>query len=264
MKVLGVVQFRQKKFKILGVEEPWLSIFGDLPDAFIGIVYGQPGNGKTEFLMQFAAYLTRFGKVAWLAYEQGHAKDFQDAMNRNITDDMIGKFLAIDPEEERDESLTLFQELCNYIDRRNSPQFYFIDSYDYTAFTWEEIKELKLLCKKKRKTIIFISHSEGKRPKTVNGRRIEHDGAFGIFVSKFIAYVHKNRFGGMEDFIVYEKAARKKNPLYFQQKDEAEEREKAAEKVLQTKRKKRRAPAGNVDGFDNNEPRNFDDEVDDE
>ncbi|MRG45514.1 hypothetical protein GFS24_10335 [Chitinophaga sp. SYP-B3965] len=217
MKVLGVVQFKQKRFKLLGIAAPWLKALGNLPAAFMGIIYGKPGNGKTEYCMQLAAYLTNFGKVAWLSYEQGHGFDLQLAVNRNIDERHTGKFLVIDPEEDIPPGVSLFEDLDNFLSKRNSPDFVFIDSLDYTRFTWAEYLALK---KKhgKKKGIIFISHAKGKGPKTNIGEQIEHDGAFGIFVSKFIAYIHKNRYGGTDDYIIYEERARQLNPLYFEQK----------------------------------------------
>lgn len=217
MKVLGVVQFKQKRYKLLGIEAPWVQTLGNLPACFMGIIYGKPGNGKTEFCMQLGAYLTNFGKVAWLSYEQGHGFDLQLAFNRNIDERHTGKFLVIDPEEDIPPGMSLYEDLDNFLSKRNSPDFVFVDSLDYTGFSWAEYKALK---KKhgKKKAIIFISHAKGKGPKTNIGEQVEHDGAFGIFVSKFIAFVNKNRFGGTDDFIVYEKRARQLNPLYFEHK----------------------------------------------
>lgn len=213
MKALGIEQFQQKKFKLLGFSGKWRDSFGDLPDAFSAIVYGDSGNGKTELCMQLAKYLSTFDKVAWLSYEQGHGIDLRMAMERNNPEEMAGKVVFIDPLENRKEGMGMFEELCRYLYRRNSPRFIFIDSVDYCAFTWEQVKFLKEKFRK-RKCFIYISHSLGNKPKTEVGRKIEYDAGIKIQVKKFIAYV-KSRYGGMEDFIIYEEKAREMNPNYF-------------------------------------------------
>lgn len=241
MKQLAVKQFLQKTFKVLGLAGYWLEVLGNLPVAFIAIIYGNSGNGKTEFCMQLAKILAAFDKVAWLSYEQGHGMDLQLAVERNKMDEVSGKFVIIDPLEGIDEAAlsinpgkTIYEALDKYMSKPKSPRFIFIDSLDYTQITIDQYFALKRKHGKK-KTLIFISHAEGKYPATKTGRKIEYDGGVGIFVKKFIAYTHKNRFGGSKDHIIYEKRARELNPLYFAKPDQAKQPKKRGRKPKEEK-----------------------------
>lgn len=215
MKSLGVQQFLQKKFKLLGIDGEWRGLLGELPDAFTGIIYGASGNGKTELCIRLAKYFTLFEKAAWLSYEQGHGYDLQRAIVRNDMMLCNGKFTVIDPMKKMKPGMTIFQELDKYLGKRGTPRFIFIDSLDYTRITFEQYDALKQKYGHK-KAIIWISHAEGKKPKSAVGRDIEYDGGFGILVSKFIATPIKSRFGAIEDYIIWEERARAMNPLYFE------------------------------------------------
>lgn len=214
MKSLGVEQFLQKKFKLLNINGKWKDTFGALPSAFVGIVYGKSGNGKTEFLIQLSKYLAGFGKVAWWSYEQGHGYDLQLAVERNNMQQVSGNFIIVDPLAKRKPGISLFEELKAAMAKRNSPQFFVIDSYDYIRLTQDEYCELKVRFGH-RKGIIFVSHEQNRKPKKAVAEYIEYDGGFGIYVSKFIAYPNKNRFGGIEPFIIWDERARELNPLFF-------------------------------------------------
>lgn len=226
MKVLGAKQFHQKKFKLLGIEGKFYGLLGDLPKGFIGIVYGKSGNGKTELCLQMAKYFTKFDKVAWLSYEQGHGYDLQKGVVRNDLHTESGKFLVIDPKLDLEQSNrppndVFFDDLWQFLDRRKSPRFVFVDSVDYTRFTLDQYFKLKERFEKTH-CIIFISHCKNNEPETKVGQKIEYDGAFGILVKKFIANPKKNRYGGTKDYIIYEPKARELNPLYFSKLEAAD------------------------------------------
>ena len=218
MKTLGVVQFQQKRFKLL--EQPegqFKRTLGDIPAHFQMIIYGNSGNGKTEFCIQLAKYLTKYGKVQWLSYEQGHGYDLQKAINRNKMEEVSGDFLVSDPIADLPHNVTFLEDLDKHLSKRNSPEFIFIDSLDSTGFNWDDYDHLKRKFGKK-KAFIFISHATGKKPMKRIGEQIMYDGGIGIYVKDFIARVEKNRFGGFDDYIIYEKMARERDPLYFKLK----------------------------------------------
>lgn len=215
MKTLGVKQFQQKTFKLLPQPEgEFKQHLGTLPRNFITIVYGSSGNGKTEYCIQLAKYLAKFGKVQWLSYEQGHGKDLQDAVNRNNMDEVSGNFLVSDPSEDLPANVSFIEDLDKHLSKRNSPDYIFVDSVDYTGFKWEDYDLLKRKYGKK-KGFIFISHARGKEPKSTIGERIKYDGHIGTYVKDYIAYQHKNRYGGFDAKVIYEKKARELNPLFF-------------------------------------------------
>ncbi|WP_143960254.1 P-loop NTPase family protein [Litoribacter populi] len=215
MKVLGVKQFHQMRFKFLPIgDTKFAGTLGKIPYNFSAVIYGFSGNGKTEFCMQMAKMLCQFGKVAWLSYEQRHGSDLQEATKRNRMDEESGVFYPIDPIEGT-EGVGLLEDLDNYLKKRNSPDFIFIDSIDYTGFSWADYTYLKNRYGQK-KAFIFISHSNknGALKKEISSK-ILFDGGMGIFVSKYIAHPEKNRFGGFEPYLVWEERARELNPAFF-------------------------------------------------
>lgn len=214
MKVLGVKQYQQKVFKMLPIAGEWLPTLGEIPAAFMCIIYGASGNGKTELCVKLAKYLTAFGQVAWLSYEQGHGADLQKAINRNKMEEVSGKIIFIDPTANLSHGTSYLEDLDKFLSRRNSPDFIFLDSLKYTRFTFEDYRYLKEKYGKK-KAFIWIEHATGKKPARQVGVDIEFDGHIGLFVSKYIAYVHKNRFSAFDPYVIYEKMARELNPLFF-------------------------------------------------
>jgi hypothetical protein len=132
--------------------------------------------------------------------------------------DVNGKFLIIDPLDNRKQGESLYGALDSYLGKRSTPHFIFIDSLDYLRITTEEYFALKEKHAKKR-GIIFISHANGNEPKTRTAKDIEYDGMFGIHVKKFIAHPKKNRLGGFEDYIIWEEGARNRNEQYFRKKE---------------------------------------------
>lgn len=247
MKVLGVKQMQQKAFKLLKfLDVQWKGILGSIPSAFILIVYGHSGNGKTEFLLRMAKFFTRFGTVAWLSYEQGHGYDLQLAINRNNMEDVSGSFLIIDPCANKPHHVSYLEDLDNYLSKRNSPQFVFIDSLDYLNWKFEDYLYLKeKFVVKKKKTIVFVSHAKGSEPKSAIGERIKYDGGMGFRVSKFIAYPDKNRFGGNDPYVIWEEKARELNPLFFKPstKDQPKEAGKTAKKKPEKVKEMAETPA---------------------
>jgi len=214
MKVLGVDQFHKKKYKIMPYDGRHIGALGRIPYNFVMVIYGESGNGKTECAVQLAKDLTPHGKAAWLSYEQGHGFDLHTASSRNKMEEVSGKFMVIDPNEGRKPGKTFLQELDEYLSKRGSPRFIFIDSLDYTRFTWEDYVYLKEKYGK-TKSFIFIAHATGSKPKLRITEQIYYDGGIAWLVKNYMIWPKKNRFGGFEPSPVWEQKARELNPKYF-------------------------------------------------
>lgn len=216
MKVLGVKQFHQKTFKLLNLKNSkFKGLLGNVPKYFTAVVYGFSGNGKTEFCIQLAKELTKFGKVAWLSYEQRHGYDLQLATVRNKMQENSGKFLVVDPLANRKPNVPIVEDLDTYLSKRNSPDYIFIDSVDYTGISKADYQFLKEKYFEK-KGFIFIAHSSknGVLRKSI-AEDIVFDGGMGLLAKDFICDPIKNRFGGFEPYIIYEEQARIRNPAFF-------------------------------------------------
>lgn len=226
MKVLGVVQAQQMKHKFLGFDGKFKATFGNVPKSFQCIIYGKPGQGKTEMCIQLAKYLCDFGTVLWLSYEQGHGADLQSAINRNSMEEVKGSFFISDPLQKLNPGTTLLNDLMGYLSKRGSPEFIFVDSADYTGF--KKADYIKLKEKFKNKAFIWIGHGKGKGHRNTIGEDIEFDGHIGIWVDKYIGHVQKNRFSAFEPYIVYPERARLLNPKYYAERDKMHENQSKA------------------------------------
>jgi hypothetical protein len=220
MKALGVVQYEQKKFKLLNLDgSPFKEVFGNIEKHFICVIGGFSGNGKTEMSLQFAKTLCKHGKVAWVSYEQRHGYDLQTAIIRNNMREVSGSFIPIDPIANKPKGVSYLEDLDNYLSKRNSPDYIFIDSLDYTGWRWDDYIYLKEKFAGK-KTLIFLCHTDkaGNCRKTIS-TDIYFDGGLFILVQKYIATPIKNRYGGFEPYVIWEKKARELNPLFFDPKN---------------------------------------------
>lgn len=229
MKTIGGHQLLSMTFPRLPVSERWYGILGRLPEFFYGIVYGNSGEGKTEFCVQLAIELSRFGKVEWVSYEQGHGPDLQDAAARNnvqnypisfsnpwvSTKRKANKVVLNYPRCKNERINQLFEELIMKIAAKKSAKFWFIDSADTCKFTKEMCEYLRTTVGA-RKGILFIGHGKGGEPKSGLGQDIEFNGSIGFYVEHFIAYPNKSRWQGNKPLVIVEHLARERNPLFFE------------------------------------------------
>lgn len=216
MKPLGIKQFHQKTFTLLNLKgSKFAGLLGNVTKHFVCVIYGYSGNGKTELCVQLAKELAGHGRVAWLSYEQRHGFDLQTATKRNRMEEVSGNFIPIDPLANIKKGVSLLEDLFEYLKKKGSPEYIFIDSIDYTGFTFDDYKLLKETFEGK-KTLIFIAHADksGNLKKSVS-RDVLFDGGMGIRVKDFIAEAEKNRYGGFEPYIIYEPKARERNPAFF-------------------------------------------------
>ncbi|WP_149913513.1 P-loop NTPase family protein [Sphingobacterium cavernae] len=225
MKALGIVQFHQKKFKLMDLEgSDFQPTLGNIPLHFICVIGGYSGNGKTEFCVKLAKELVKYNlssKAAWFSYEQRHGFDLQTATKRNKMEEVSGRFIPIDPIANLPKGVTFLEDLDNYLSKRNSPDYVFIDSVDYTGWKKEDYIYLKEKYEGK-KTLIFICHTDRSgNPRKSIAADIIFDGGMFILVQKYIATPQKNRFGGFEPYVIWEQKARELNPLFFDPKNKA-------------------------------------------
>lgn len=195
------VEVIEKKFPLLPFEGEWKESFG-MPDrAFTAIAWGESTNGKSSFAMQWARYLTNFGKVAYNSLEEGISHTMQMNLQRNFMGTTVGKFLLLDREP--------IAMLMERMGKHKSPDFYVIDSLQYMRMRESDYKELKLLAYEKRKGLIFTSHAQGKLPKGALADYIRYDVDLKLRIEGYRVFPGGRLNGGGKPFTIWHEGAAK-------------------------------------------------------
>jgi len=206
MRSIGINTLLKKKFDVYEFSDEWYESFNSPEKNFKALIYGLPGNGKTEFCIKWAKYLTKFGKVYYNSHEQGISKSLQDAAVRNALDEVAGKLIFGNKE-----TLT---EMTDRLGRRNSPKIVFIDSLDYMNLTDGQYKVLTE--RFPRKAFVIICWEKSNTPQSNYAKKIEYMADIKIRVQDFIAYP-RCRFGGNIPFVIWDKPRKKNSPNLFNQ-----------------------------------------------
>ena len=202
-RTLGVHYIMNKVYKSLQLQGCWLDTFGAISDPFTMLVYGHPKNGNTTFMMMFAKYLTRFGKVFYNSIEEGDSKTIQDALIRCRMDELEeGKFMLGDR--------YFYTDLMEKLAKPNSGRFVFIDSRDFINLTCQQFKKLKATFK--HKSFIIICWETAGKPSGKFAKDIEFIVDVVVHVSNFKAHP-RSRFGGNQDFIIWDRKPAKGEQL---------------------------------------------------
>jgi hypothetical protein len=188
-----------KKFHPLEFTGEWEATLGKPDKAFSAIIWGGTTNGKTEFGVMLAKYLTNFGKVAYNSLEQGMSATMQKALERNHMEACENSFMLLDREP--------FDELLARMSKPKSPDFLLIDSVQYTRITKAQYYQLKELMLRKGKGIIWISQAKGKLPKGALADDIMFDVDLKLFVEGFKMFPDGRLNGGGEPYVIWAQKA---------------------------------------------------------
>ncbi|MFN8238608.1 MAG: hypothetical protein U0T77_10600 [Chitinophagales bacterium] len=194
MKTIGVFQLGQKVFDTYDFDGVWKDSFGCPEKNFSTVIYGDSGNGKTDFCVKLAKYMAKFTKVLYVSHEEGISKSIQEAFERNNMKEVSGKVILA-------EKCTV-DEMIEYLKKRNSPGFLIIDSLDYMRLTTDQYKLIRAQCPKK--AIAIISWSVNNKPKSQFARDIEYMADIKISVRSFKAHP-RSRYGGNKEFVIWNK-----------------------------------------------------------
>lgn len=196
-RAMSIMELENTQFNGFAFEGQWKSAMGSPDRTGTILIYGPPKNGKTYFSIQFAKYLTRFGRVAYNAMEMGTGLSLKmaiagigfDATERN-------RVILLNRE-----SMT---EVSARLEKKKSPSILFVDSLQYTGLSYKQYIAFKE--KHHSKLIVFISHAEGKQPRGEVAKSIQYDADIIIRVEGFKAFP-ASRFGGGEPITVWEEGA---------------------------------------------------------
>ena len=161
----------------LEFDGPWEASMGKPAKSGVWLIWGQPGNGKTSFVMQLAKYLCRFDKVVYDSLEESTGLSVQMSMRRHRMDEVNRRFQVLDRES--------IDQLIVRLQKRKSAGIAIIDSFQYSGLGYKGFQALKEALP--GKLLIFVSHADGMRPAGRIAKKVEYDADIKILVEGFRA-----------------------------------------------------------------------------
>lgn len=207
-KTIGLKQLAQKVYTLIpGLPDDISASIGEIEDAWDAIIYGESGNGKTNFTVILLKAILKAmpkAKAEYVSYEEGHGKTVQDLMIRHNMLDEVGNRLKIT------EHLT-GPELISKIGKKQSSKIWIIDSLQASGLSFRECQTLKekFVMSRKKKIIIYVSWSEGKKPQGACAKGVEYYSNIKMRVQDLIMFP-KSRYGGNQPFVIYEPLAKQR------------------------------------------------------
>jgi hypothetical protein len=195
MKKMTAARISNKKFKTMSLSGDWGALLGEPEINFSMFIYGESGNGKTNFAIRLAKYLAKFKKVLFYSVEEGINSSIQKTIIRQgllkETKVLIGQY-------EPDKFESPFDDLENELSKRASAHFVFIDSLEYADMNNKQLKALRR--KFPRKSFITLGRAEGAKALSAAGNSAKYDSGIVLYVKDHIIYNIKPRFGGGEPY----------------------------------------------------------------
>lgn len=198
-RAISITELEATKFKELAFDGKWKDALGCPELSGTILIYGPPKNGKTYFSLQFAQYLTRFGRVAYDALEMGTGAGLKKAVREiGFNEEEKKRIVLLDREP--------ISELEKRLKKKKSPSIAFVDSLQYTGLSYRQYIEFKE--RFRNKLLVFISHADGKQPRGEVARSVQYDADIIIRVEGFKAFP-AGRYGGGEPLTVWNEGAEK-------------------------------------------------------
>lgn len=180
------------KFEKSAMPEAWEKHLGNIDSRFTMYVDGEPGNGKTEYVMQMVKMLTNhIGKTRLNNVEQGKHTQIKASVLRNDLKNSVpvGKFQY--------DMVRDYAAFKAKIARPNSGKVIIIDSISYWPLSLAQIQDL--IDTFKTKSFVFVAYKAA----FTRNQPIIHNCDIKIRIEKFVAHVTGSRFGGNENYYIW-------------------------------------------------------------
>lgn len=172
--------------------DAWANHLGNIDSRFLMYVDGHGGNGKTEYVMQFALMASRcLGKVRLNNVEQGKHSQIKKSIQRNDFAGQVpaGKFQY--------DNIRIFDDLKKKLARQNSGKIIIIDSISYWPLNEKQVQELFETFT--NKSFVLVAY----RAHLAKNQAIRHLCDIKINVEDYYANVESTRFGGTERYDIW-------------------------------------------------------------
>lgn len=176
-KALTVANILNQKTERIEFEGDWYEAFKQPQNRGVWFIWGSSGGGKSYFVMQLAKELAKHKKVLYnVLEEETDDTDFIDRTQALGMNEVEENYLAARFE---------YDELVEYLQKRNSPEVVIIDSLTYFCNSFEDYMKLKRQFK--NKILIFTGHAQGANPRTEFEKSVQFDAKMKIFVNAYLA-----------------------------------------------------------------------------
>lgn len=198
-RAVSVSQLLGMRFKTMEFEGQFAELIGTPEMSGCWIIWGNSGNGKTNFALQLAKYLTNFGRVAYNTMEEGARLSMQRAVQMNDMSDCSRKIIFLNREP--------IEDLCQRLNMRKSPDAIIIDSFQYSGLNRSSYIGLKQNFP--NKLFVFLSHAEGKNPLGRAATFVRYDADVKIRVEGYRAFATSRYGGNGEPYVIWNEGSYK-------------------------------------------------------
>lgn len=210
MRGISIANLKNKTFQKYDFDGVWKDSFGLPPKDAQWLIYGESGNGKTEFCVQLAHYYTNFGKVAYISLEQGISATIQEPFLRY--DFSNKECFDIKLFERKNRTMSTYEEVKAFV-KKTTYKIIIIDSLNYMKVNAAQFIELSEIAKKRKRTLVNVAWGKGERPSTSAGESIEFMVDQKIYVENYAVPKPKSRCGGKLPFVIWEEKAKEYHPF---------------------------------------------------
>lgn len=187
--VMGASELIEYKYDSYPFDGKWKDLMGCPAKAFHCMVFGRPKNGKSIWSFQFANYLTKFGKVLYIAAEEGFSATLQQKLAEfgGVSDNMY--FANYRNYEQIREAL-----------KQNDYEFVIIDSINFINLEPEDVEVLK---SENRKTAFITIQQATKGGQFRGSQQFAHNCDIIIEVIEGVAN-HTGRYAAPSEMQIFD------------------------------------------------------------
>lgn len=185
------------KKAVFPFEGKWLNAFGNPERTGVWFIWGNSGNGKSSFVMQLCKELCKYGRVAYNSLEEGDSLSMQNSFIRHGMSAANKRMQLLNCEP--------IAEFSERMSRHKSPDFYVVDSFQYSQMSYKEY--IKFKEKHRDKLIIFISHADGRNPAGRAAKSVMYDASLKIWVEGYKAFSKGRFIGTTGEFAIWSEGA---------------------------------------------------------
>lgn len=187
--IMSAADMVDMEFDTIEFSGDWQELFGNPAPNFDMLIHGEPGSGKTTFLLKFAKYLSlNFGKVFYVSSEEyGAATLTKMLQDYEIVSENL--FFAND----------LSEPLDNY-------DFIIIDSVNDMGLTLAEFKDLR---EQYPMTAFILVLQHTKSGDYRGGKDWEHEVEIAGEVVEGVVTMYRNRYGVKGSLNIFEPISNK-------------------------------------------------------